>query len=165
MENYYEIKRDYILHGYSLRRLSKLYGPHFTTISYHAKKEGWVKGGIMKEIQDKTKDIVTKTMAEINAEYDRYYDELVQKAVELAKEGEMNAVDTNLTISTLKIARDERRDIRGELTPHQQAKLDLDREKFAHKKEMDEKNYNLRKDKKNKGSGGGEEGEGYEFID
>ncbi len=158
-----EIRKDYELHSLSYKKLSRLHGPHPKTIAYHSKRENWVKGGMIQDAAIKTREYLTKSGAQINTEYDGYYEELTGKIAKSIKEGELNPADASFHAGSLKTIRQERLDIRGELTPFQERKYQLDVEKFEHKKHVDLENLKIRK--RGKGLGDGNEDSDSEFID
>lgn len=149
MYDWAEIRKDYELHSLSYKKLSRIYGPHPKTISYHAKKEGWIKGGIIKDVAIKTRAYLTKSGAQINIEYDKYYEQLTEKIANSIEEEELNPADTNFHVGSLKTIRQERQEIRGEVTALQERKFNLDIEKFEHKKAIDNANLEIRRNKKN----------------
>ena len=144
-----EIRKDYELHSLSYKKLSRMYGPHPKTIAYHSKKEGWVRGGMLEDIAAETRVLVNKSVAELNADYDKLYNKLTNKVKDTLKTGEvLEAAVINFHASSLKVIRGERMDIRGELTSIQKKKHELDQEKFKHKKWLDKENLKIKKDKK-----------------
>lgn len=159
-----EIRKDYELHSLSYSRLSRIYGPHTKTIAYHARKEKWVKGGIIQDAAAKTKEYLAKSGAQINIEYDGYYEQLTGRITNSIKEDELNPTEANFHVSSLKTIRQERQEIRGEVTAIQQKKLELDIEKFEHKKYIDHANLEIRRDKKKGSSSGGDESD-VEYVD
>ncbi len=161
--NWIEIRKDYELHSLSYKKLSRIHGPHPKTIAYHSKKENWVKGGMVHDAAIKTREYLAKSGAQINTEYDGYYEELTGKIAKSIKEEELNPADVSFHAGSLKTIRQERLDIRGELTPLQERKHQLDVKKFEHKEHVDLENLKIKK--RVKSNGDGDEDLDSEFID
>ena len=92
-----------------------------------------------------------------------YYEEITGKIAQSITEEELNPTDASFHVGSLKTIRQERLEIRGELTPIQERKHQLDIEKFEHKKYVDLENLKIRKRGKDLG-GTGEEPD-VEYVD
>lgn len=112
---------------------------------------------------NRAREYLVKSGAEINREYDGYYEEITGKIAHSIKEEELNPTDTSFHVGSLKTIRQERLEIRGKLTPIQERKHQLDIEKFEHKKHVDLENLKIKKRGRNPG-GTGEDPE-VEYVD
>lgn len=119
-----------------MKALSEKYGPHPRTIEKRKKKEGWVKGSKLKTINERSQKMAGVLFAKTSAEIKVESDNLLQKAAEVsekllnAKRPKILAKDLSSIVTSLTSISDKRLELRGELTPYQQAKINLDTERF-----------------------------------
>lgn len=108
--------------------------------------------------------VLAKSAAEVNKEADELL-EIATKGIKNIIKSDVKAVDLNLSINSLQIIRKERQEIRGELTPTQKIKAELDQAKFDHKVWLDQENLKVKKNNKKGKPGDEEPGDDAEYID